>query len=306
MRVILLVPLLLCLLYTSAYGRLVRSINYGVLEPQFFPGTITSLIQTARKLIGSNIEPQSIIGEGTAQTKTEDSDKLYKKAVSESISVYQKAMNDASTNKLRQKDAVSQIPPFINPKPPACSVLLTTELGLALDATNIFDVDLLTAKITKDALIFMTDPQDSFTTVRSFALDKIEVPLESIQNSRKCFRMYFDTEPIVICAKSDAQRNEVMNKLTEAVFCINSGVTLTQSIGKVVDTGFADTALGMPPFTTKDLRWIEQIAMRQLQYAGKVQSNVLNWLKSRGTQHVVVKNPLGTNPIITVNGEKMV
>ena len=53
-------------------------------------------------------------------------------------------------------------------------------------------------------------------------------------------------------------------------------------------------------------RWIEQIAMRQLQYAGKVQSNVLKWLKSRGTQHVVVKNPLGTNPIITVNGEKMV
>lgn len=40
--------------------------------------------------------------------------------------------------------------------------------------------------------------------------------------------------------------------------------------------------------------------------AGKVQSNVLNWLESKGTQHVVVKDSLGFNPSITVNGEKVV
>lgn len=200
------------------HGRLTRSTaDFGLLEPQFLPGTITTLIQTARKIIGANIEPVSVIGEGVSQTSREDAEKLYKEAVSSAVSVYQKEMNEAASNRLKQRDVVSSMPVVETPRNPVCSVMITGELALALDPRNIFDVDLLGVKITKDDLMFMTDVKNPESLVRSFSLDKIEVPLESVQNSRKCFRMYFDGSPVVMCAKSDEERNEMMNKLTEAV-----------------------------------------------------------------------------------------
>ncbi|OII72785.1 uncharacterized protein cubi_03655 [Cryptosporidium ubiquitum] len=289
------------------HGRLTRSTtDFGLLEPQFLPGTITTLIQTARKIIGANVEPMSVIGEGNSQTKEQDSEKLYNEAVSSAVSVYQKAMNDATNNRLKQRDVVSSMPVVNTPRDPACSVMITGELALALDPKNLFDVDLLGVKITKNDLMFMTDLKNPESLVRSFSLNKIEVPLESVQNSRKCFRMYFDGSPVVMCAKSDEERNEMMNKLTEAIFCKNSGITFSKVAGNIENTGLSDSSLGVPALTTKDLRWIEQIAKRQIQMAGNVQSNVLNWLKTKGTQRVVVKDSLGFNPQITVNGEKVI
>lgn len=202
----------------SVEGRLTRSTtDFALLEPQFLPGTITTLIQTARKIIGSNVEPESVIGEGLSQTNSLNSEKLFKDAVSAAVSVYQKSMNDATNNRLKQKDAVSSMPVVQNSREPACSVMITGELALALDPKNIFDIDLLGVRITKDDLLFLTDIKNPESLVRSFSLNKIEVPLESVQNSRKCFRMYFDGSPVVMCAKSDQERNEMMNKLTEAV-----------------------------------------------------------------------------------------
>ncbi|KAJ1606371.1 hypothetical protein OJ253_2787 [Cryptosporidium canis] len=294
-------------LIQCSFGRLTRSTtDFGLLEPQFLPGTITSLIQTARKIIGANVEPVSVIGEGISQTSDKDPEKLYSEAVSSAVSVYQKAMNDATSNRLKQRDAVTSMPVVETPRDPVCSVMITGELALALDPRNIFDVDLLGVKITKNDLMFMTDLKNPDSLVRSFSLDKIEVPLESVQNSRKCFRMYFDGSPVVMCAKSDEDRNEMMNKLTEAIFCKNSGITFSKVSGTIENTGLSDSSLAVPALTTKDLRWIEQIARKQIQMAGNVQSNVVNWLKSKGSQHVVVRDSLGFNPQITVNGEKVI
>ncbi|KAF7458198.1 PH domain-like protein [Cryptosporidium felis] len=306
-----------------AEARLTRSTtDFGLLEPQFLPGTITTLIQTARKIIGANVEPVSVIGEGVSQTSQKDPEKLYNEALSSAVSVYQKAMNDATHNRLKQRDVVSSMPVVEPARDPVCSVMINGELALAIDPRNLFDVDLLGVKITKDDFMFMTDLRNPESIVRSFSLSKIEVPLESVQNSRKCFRMYFEGSPVVMCAKSDQERNEMMNKLTEAVslapnyrinfgllvsqvFCKNSGISFSKTRGNIENTGLADSSLGVPALTTKDLRWIEQIAKRQIQMAGSVQSNVVNWLKSKGTQHVVVKDSLGFNPQITVNGEKV-
>ncbi|KAJ1606041.1 hypothetical protein OIY81_3320 [Cryptosporidium canis] len=294
-------------LIQCSFGRLTRSTtDFGLLEPQFLPGTITSLIQTARKIIGANVEPVSVIGEGISQTSDKDPEKLYSEAVSSAVSVYQKAMNDATSNRLKQRDAVTSMPVVETPRDPVCSVMITGELALALDPRNIFDVDLLGVKITKSDLMFMTDLKNPESLVRSFSLDKIEVPLESVQNSRKCFRMYFDGSPVVMCARSDEERNEMMNKLTEAIFCKNSGITFSKVSGTIENTGLSDSSLAVPALTTKDLRWIEQIARKQIQMAGNVQSNVVNWLKSKGSQHVVVRDSLGFNPQITVNGEKVI
>ncbi|KAL3126658.1 hypothetical protein ChUKH1_07435 [Cryptosporidium hominis] len=308
MRIFFLINLLsIAGLSQYAHARLTRSTSdFGLLEPQFLPGTITTLIQTARKIIGANVEPVSVIGEGKSQTSQKDSEKLYSEAVSSAVSVYQKAMNDATNNKLKQRDVVTSMPVVDSPRDPVCSVMISGELALALDPRNIFDVDLLGVKITKDDLLFMTDLKNPESLVRSFSLNKIEVPLESVQNSRKCFRMYFDGSPVVMCAKSDEERNEMMNKLTEAIFCKNSGITFSKNMGTIENTGLSDSSLGVPALTTKDLRWIEQIAKKQIQMAGNVQSNVVNWLKSKGNQHVVVKDSLGFNPQITVNGEKVV
>lgn len=224
MRIFFLINLLsIASLSQYAQGRLSRSTSdFGLLEPQFLPGTITTLIQTARKIIGANVEPMSVIGEGNSQTNEKDSEQLYNEAVSSAVSVYQKAMNDATNNRLKQRDAVSSMPVVNTARDPVCSVMVTGELALALDPKNLFDVDLLGVRITKNDLMFMTDLKNSESLVRSFSLNKIEVPLESVQNSRKCFRMYFDGSPIVMCAKSDEERNEMMNKLTEAVSFLNS------------------------------------------------------------------------------------
>ncbi|KAH7648013.1 hypothetical protein FG379_000796 [Cryptosporidium bovis] len=214
---------LLSLIATSGlvYGRLTRSTSgLALVEPQFLPGTISTLIQTARKIIGSNVEPESVIGEGISQINASDSEKLYEEAVSSAMSVYQKGMNDAAHNRLKQKEAVSSMPVVANTREPACSVMISGELSLALDPKNIFDVDLLGFKITKNDLLFMTDIKNPETLIRNYSLDKIEAPLESVQNSRKCFRMYYEGNPIVMCAKSDESRNEMMNKITEAVSLI--------------------------------------------------------------------------------------
>lgn len=89
--------------------------------------------------------------------------------------------------------------------------------------------------------------------VEKFMVAWVEAPIETAPLTRLCFVLRVKEVRRVLCAYSQAERDNFVSWLTEAVFC-NVGAALLHE-GQAKEKKEAGTAVELPSQSTKDARW---------------------------------------------------
>lgn len=180
-----------------------------------------------------------------------------------------------------------------------CNVGKNGTLDMFLRPSSVLDTESFVATIEKDAF-FLRFPDAS--TYKRFSLPAIQMPLETLDRTRECFRLYYKSVPFGFCASNTDERDAWMSALTEALFCFNSQREVTPMKFEPGE------AIVLDPESTKDERWRE--TLEQAEAAAKEKKEQEDTIPSeekqpKVTTEVEIVNLLEGKPKIFVNGEKL-
>ncbi|PFH37525.1 hypothetical protein BESB_039830 [Besnoitia besnoiti] len=187
---------------------------------------------------------------------------------------------------------------------PGCSVEKTGDVDVATDPTDVLTVVPMTVAISKRHMIIYYKGRAAMPVMR-IPLVEIKTPVTTLARSRRCFRLFHGVKPLVFCADDTTARDEWIANIYKAVFCINSGKTLTAAPKRAVSE--TKESVSLPARSTKVQRWIKEIARQEAEALKEVQdSESMERKKKNVVEEVeIVGGPAGTPPKVTVNGDEL-
>ncbi|EDO06044.2 putative integral membrane protein [Babesia bovis T2Bo] len=123
---------------------------------------------------------------------------------------------------------------FLANKGKKCDVLMEDVIDVALEPRDMLKTQQFIGSITPAELrLYLPDRLKSGEKpgklFARFSLGAIVTPLETVNSSRDCFRMFYKKQPILFCAKDTNHRNFWMHTIVKAKFCHTAHAVLSKA-----------------------------------------------------------------------------
>nr|CEL78121.1 TPA: hypothetical protein BN1205_070680 [Toxoplasma gondii VEG] len=272
--------------------------------------------------LGSRFEqPQTVekeVEDAEEELKTaEDDAALEEKNLESEISYRDSLRSQEQRDESAAKGMIN-----VDAEAPGCSVETTGDMDVATDPTDVLTTVPMSISISKRHLsvnykgksltaISAASVWPPLTAgrelkpVMKIPLLEIKTPINTLARSRRCFRLFHRTKPLVFCADDTAARDEWIANIYKAVFCINSGNLLTPVQQKAKRE--KGESVPLPSKSTKVQRWIKEIARQEAEALKEVQEGEMMHRKKKNVVEEVeiVGGSAGAPPKVTVNGDEL-
>ncbi|EPT24631.1 hypothetical protein TGPRC2_219160 [Toxoplasma gondii TgCatPRC2] len=254
--------------------------------------------------LGSRFEqPQTVekeVEDAEEELKTaEDDAALEEKNLESEISYRDSLRSQEQRDESAAKGMIN-----VDAEAPGCSVETTGDMDVATDPTDVLTTVPMSISISKRHLSVNYKGRE-LKPVMKIPLLEIKTPINTLARSRRCFRLFHRTKPLVFCADDTAARDEWIANIYKAVFCINSGNLLTPVQQKAKRE--KGESVPLPSKSTKVQRWIKEIARQEAEALKEVQEGEMMHRKKKNVVEEVeiVGGSAGAPPKVTVNGDEL-
>ncbi|KJP89543.1 hypothetical protein AK88_00754 [Plasmodium fragile] len=173
-----------------------------------------------------------------------------------------------------------------------CSVSDKGILDVSLNSTDIFNLTKYAVEMSSSGIL-IKDTQNS-NVVKEISFDTIKLPIETIEETRECWKIRSHTETLLFCERSKEDRDRWITNILKALFCYN---TNNLTIDERVYTGLS-SKVDIPKESTVDAR-IAASLKHEPNSTGDNSSN--GRAKRKGNNNITISNLKNDKPQIVVN-----
>ncbi|GAB65137.1 hypothetical protein PCYB_051550, partial [Plasmodium cynomolgi strain B] len=173
-----------------------------------------------------------------------------------------------------------------------CSVSDKGILDVSLNSSDIFNLIKYTVEISSSGIL-IRDTQNS-NVVKEISFDTVKLPIETIEETRECWKIRSHTETFLFCERSKEDRDRWITNILKALFCYN---TNNLTIDESVPTGLS-SKVDIPKESTVDARIAASLKGEP---NGSGDNSSHGRAKRKGNNNITISNLKNDKPEIVVN-----
>ncbi|SJK86070.1 conserved Plasmodium protein, unknown function [Babesia microti strain RI] len=201
------------------------------------------------------------------------------------------------SDELRNSDFLDsgefRIRPLTLHKTTGCNAQMRGDLEAAIETLDMMRTQTFLAELSNSSFT-LSYKGNKDKLFGKFYLPKIHTPLETIVSSRTCWRLKYNENPLILCAKNTNQRDAWMSAIIKAIYCNAAG----KSIGNDNAAKDATNKNELDKFELPKHSIVDKIKHK----VATVHENIPT--HDSGLTEIDIKNLLSGSPLITVDGEE--
>lgn len=170
-----------------------------------------------------------------------------------------------------------------------CAVDEKGTLNMSLNSNDIFNLTPYTVELKGNSIII----KDAKTSkiVKELLYDSIKLPIETIEETRECWKVKGKKENVMFCAKTKEERDTWISNILKALFCYNTN-NLTIENGKTNTL----TKLNIPKKSTVNER-IEKAKKKD----NSTEDNTPKYVNKTENKNIEITNLESNEPSISIS-----